>query len=282
MAKGFVNINVGPTKETKRLLEMVRHYPERIKAVRAEFTREVAEDVLGRVKRSIPSSRDYKDYKDSLRVSQVKRMSGVEDVYTVDAAPGTKKTEQLSPKNTILIVKPKMGAKGALGKIRILQKHNPWTADTIPFYPSVADALVISRKVRPQEVAHIRNKRNRDSSKWRSELASVGAAERKTGRITRTARSGKSVPDVAFQALRLEFGMGGSKARAHWRPAILEMTRRTLPKKFKKRTKFDKAMSDPRNVEWVSWPKRTGSTLQEGDVRRFKEFQDKLGLRMRL
>lgn len=282
MAKGFLQFKVGPDKDTKRVLSMVREYPKRIKAVRGEFTREVAEEVKNDLVRAIPKTSTFKDYREGLRVSKVGRFPGVDDVFTVDVPSNKKSAKNVDPKVTIFLISPKPRARGSLGKIKVLQQYGPWTSDTLPFYPAESEAVIITRRVTRKEAASIRNKRNRDAPKWKAALASAGAVERKSGRKTLTSKQGTMVPDVAFQALRMEFGIGGQTSKAHWRPTILNIARRKLPKLFKKRTKYDKVMSEPQNVDWLTWPKREKSQLSAREVNNFKEFQDRLGLRMRV
>ncbi len=280
MARGKLKLSIGPDKPTKRILQMVREWPKRTKAMMSEFTYDAAEDTRKQILQRLPTGKEYKDYRDQLQVAEIQGLSSGETGHVLHVPIKSSKVTKSDARSTLLYVTAKKANKTVSAKIGVLEKFGPWPIDLLPFKPAIKDAKTISRRVSQKEVDQIRKGLEKKRSKWMSALTAAGAADKKSERKIKSAKRLQAVPDVAFTALRLEFGMGGTRAKAHCRPALSELIRNTIPKATKKVGKFDKAMTDPKNTDWMSWPSHSKGRIRVPELKSFSEFQDKLGIKV--
>jgi hypothetical protein len=86
----------------------------------------------------------------------------------------------------------------------------------------------------------------------------------------------KTVPDLAFDAFRLEFGLGGVRPKPHWRPAMRKLVQ----------TGFASISSRKEIVEALTLQRfgtlqrlqKTPYIVRVSEVKDFQTFQEKLGL----
>ena len=86
------------------------------------------------------------------------------------------------------------------------------------------------------------------------------------------------LPDVAFEALRIEFGLGGKQSRAHWRPALRALARGGIPRMLSARSPILQPVASfryPVNMLPVD------GTISSNDAEKFAEFQKRLNVKMR-
>ncbi len=274
--KAKPSLSFGFTKQSQPFLRMIRDWPKRAKAVQSEFTHDAAEDVRKGILAKLPTGAEYRDYRKNLQVGSVAGMPSGQAAHILYVPHKVKSVKKIDAKNTLLYVYPKGGMKRPSPQAEVLAKFGPWPVDLLPYRPPASEARLISRRVSEGEITAIRQRLVRKRSVWSRALSEAGS-KKKNIRIDKKL---KTIPDIAFSALRLEFGMGG-KPRAHWRPSILDLARNTIPKGAKKKNKFDKAMADPLNTDWLGWPSRTKSRIRVKDLTDFKGFQDRLGLKFR-
>lgn len=274
MAKRGPTMMFGPTKDAVRVLRMVKEWPKRTKAMQAQFSYDAAEEVKKGILSRLPSSPEFKEYREGLDVARVD-MGAAGPAHVLQAKSKKKTLRKNDASSTLVYIQPKGKNKTVSDKVKMLARYSPWPMELLPFKPSKSDARVISRRVRPGEVIARTKRLDRRKTQWQAAAGAAGVRKRgKMGRI-------RAMPDLGFTALRAEFGLGGSKGAAHWRPSLLEYVYRTIPQRAKKKSKFDKAMSEPKNTEWLSWPTRSKNRLSKDDLKSFKGFQDKLGLKFR-
>jgi hypothetical protein len=280
MARAPFSISIGPSPKAKEVLNMVNlTWTKRAKAMQAQMTYDAAESTRKTILSKLPTGREFRDYRKKLRVSKVEGVAGGY-AHSVHVPVSPREVHKNDSASHVLYVRVKENAKGPRRKLYVLQRHSPWTVDTLPFKPSSGDAVVVKRKVREDEVERIRRARQKDRPKWRAGLAAAGAAERMGKSKTRTGKKLRAVPDVAFSALRLEFGMGGDKGKAHWRPSILNFMRSELPQISRMpKSKYVRIMTEPKNRDWLAMPTKTRSRVPASEIKNHSEFQDRLGLK---
>jgi hypothetical protein len=146
--------------------------------------------------------------------------------------------------------------------------------------PKRGDALVISRRVNKREVERIEKIRMKDRPKWRRELDRVGVREVKKDRRLKIPKKVRVLPDVAFEALRLEFGLGGVKSKPHWRPSIRRLIATGIKSMIRRNNKLKQVFTDLGFRGWKKWPPKTRNKVRMAEARNYLPFQRKLGIRI--
>ena len=91
----------------------------------------------------------------------------------------------------------------------------------------------------------------------------------------------KAVPDVAYDSLRLEFGLGGMPSKPHWRPAILKLASGGLTGMIRTNREISQTMTDPTYQGWRNWrPQGVAGTISISQAGRYTPFQNVLGIQL--
>lgn len=273
-----VSFTLKMNRKTKRAFQMISQLPRRMavlyRVVPLIAARQVQTDVVA----ALPPDKEWRGYRDGLetvRISGTKR----EPAYAVQLSSkraGTQRVRKIDAASTVIYVRSKRRLAKASEAVRVLERNNPWTLDTLPFSPSGKEARLISKKVSKQAAARVARRLKRDKPFWSAELQRAGKKEvRKDRRLTRAA-SAKPRPEAAFPAIGLEFGIG-RVARPHWRPAILPFTRNPTRAILKAAPDLPNLL-DPSYRAWKRWGPRVKVTISKADAKKFTPFQTKLGL----
>lgn len=260
-----------------KALKVALQQRERARAVMRMSTYVTADQTYYGVVGRIPAGPKWNQYRKQIQLARFGSEKGAK-AYAVYAEPKAH-NRTFDTAKTVMYVKPK---KNFLGKVRkevlVLAKYSPWTAETLPFSPQKNEAVIVIRKVTKHEMQAISKKREEDRPKWRKELAEAGV---RTINLTKKLPELKTqvVQDLAFDALRLEFGYGGAKPAPHWRPGAQEAlayTKRLL----KRRSIFSKALTDPTYRAWRKWPPRVESSIKIGTLKSIQKFSKRLKIRV--
>ena len=255
--------------------KLASEWKDRTKALKRNIAFRTAEKVQATLMENIPKGDDWNAYRASLEVVEVTGLGDEAVSFAVRANPRSRTVRNVDAPDTVLYIRSRRNLKRIKPEVQILEKYNPWTLQTLPFIPDRSDAMVISRKVKEREVEKIQRKRIADRKLWRAELSKVG----KRVPIVRpeSTRVAKTVPDVAFEAFRLEFGIG-RKPEPHWRPGLRNAIRDGL-QELKRDPRIRGSMIRPSFTLWKSWEKiRTKSTVRTSQARDYVPFQKKLGI----
>lgn len=274
-------LSIEMNTDAHQTLKLVSEWGERQKKLRAMVPYLSAEGLLVKVKELLPTKDEYRVYRNGLRLAQVMGTPGSEPVFAIMVSPKARRIRRVDVPRTVLYIRPRRRMRPPLPEIEILEKFNPWTLESMPFVPNRKDALVVSRKVSEREVQRVSQSRRADRSQWRKELVKCGIRDdRLNRRLLRTeVRRLRAIPDVEFEALRMEFGLGGTKPVPHWRPAI----RRFLPGGLSSMIRHGglvQALADPGFTEWRSWPPSVLFRVTLDRARRFRPFQRALNVRV--
>jgi len=273
--------SIGPDPRAEALMKMMsgKEYQERLKAITQQQVYKAAEYVLNSVQGKIPSTDEYKDYRESLQVAEVTGDKQA-TTYAVVGKSKKKRLKTMDPSKTLIYVKPKYRLAKTSPAIRILSQYSPWTVETIPFYPSPKEATLITRKVREKEVDKIAKRLKRTAkSTWKRQLAKVGVKLPKKPEV-KIPKGTKAVPDMVFQALRLELGLGGVKAKPHWRPALHKLMSEELTR-IGNSDAFLKAATIPTYQAWKNWPTKTNTKISANVAESMQPFMKRLGIKVR-
>lgn len=267
---------VTPTRVARRSRRLAKEWPRRTKGVRRLVAFRAAEKVRGALLEKIPRN-GWSEYREALKVSRVTGDLGGANAFSVYADPKARKVREVDEPKTLLYIRSRRRLKRVKPEIQVLEKYSPWTLETLPFTPKRSDAQLVSRTVTKREVKKVTKARLRDRKQWRHELLRAGVPLPKP-RLGAEGAVPKVVPDVAFEAMRLEFGFG-VKGVPHWRPAIRSLMGPGVAE-FRRDPQIRGAFTKAGFTDWRSWVKIDTSTrIRVEDARKFLPFQKKLGIR---
>lgn len=261
--------------------EIVKTWNERTRKLLKMIPYLAAEFVLREIRSRLPRTEEMRAYKQALEAAQVLGVPDNEPVTAVRLNQFHRRIRKIRPDRNVLYVKPREHSiKKTKPEVLVLERFSPWTFDTIPFVPEKADATLISRKVSVIEVRMIAKKRKTDKVKWRRELASTGWKPSREKEDVKPKRKSKAIPDIVFQVLRMEFGLGDERSVPHWRPSIRLLTRSGIRRIIRQVRGLNRLFTDPSFRQWEKWPPRTANRVRLQEARGYAAFQRKLGVRV--
>ena len=240
----------------------------RAAAIQRRVIYETASQTLKEVQSRIPDNLDYKPYKDALKLVQSgERRNPIFAVYAVPAAAPIKA-------ETDLIYFKLRKRNGRVDPVAaVLIKYQPWTAHTLPFDLPEKVATVVTRKVTKRELLQVETARNADRKQVEVELTQLGVQPK--AQQTDIPEKMSAVPDLTYTALRLEYGLGKTKAVAHWRPAIREA--KAFAEKLFDTEDTGNALLDWKDHTWRKWRNLSADAVPTKDIAALSDFQDKVG-----
>jgi hypothetical protein len=274
-------IRVTPNEGFKQAQKFLRRqeWNPRVNKLLGMLAYQAATEVCARVVERIPTKDDYSTYANSLEVVRVSGVNPEEGAaYAIRSKPGARRVRQVDSQKVVLYIRPRRRLARTPPQIEVLEKYNPWTLDTLPFMPKKREALVIMRRVNGREVTKIGEQRKRDRPQWRKELSRCGVLPAKKGTKPKLSRHSKALPDVAFEALRLEFGLG-MQPKPHWRPALRQFLQTGFQGMLRRMPGLQAALTKPKFMGWRKWPPRTAHRIRVQDATSFMPFQQKLNVR---
>jgi hypothetical protein len=197
--------------------------------------------------------------------------------YSVFVDTGFGAAKKVDGQSTLLYIRPlKTRLRRSDPAVLILEQYNPWTLDSLPFLPKTELAQIISRKVPKSVVRMVTKERYRDKTKWRVALQKTGYKEPHKSRKP-LKKYPKAYPDVLFEVLRMEFGVGGKPVPA-WKPAARWTVKSGFSTTFRKNPKLLKAITDPEFFGWQHWPLKTRRKMPVALTKQSKDFARRLGV----
>src|SRR3990172_8572772 len=131
------------------------------------LVRNMADYLKAEVVKRIPRfPEEMRNYRDSIQVLDVRPvMIGGEKVVAeaVISLPEMVEVKEKDTTESVIWIKPKPNYMGHPA-ILILMQYQPWTLDTLPWFPPINLAKVIKSKVRQEEYEAIRDARMKDMS----------------------------------------------------------------------------------------------------------------------
>lgn len=265
------------SKEGEQTVELVQDWADRIPRLRAMVAFTAARTAEMEIRSAVPSDKALASYRRTIELAEIIGLPPGESGYAVHVPFKRISVGEVDKSKTVLYVRPRRKTGKVPPEVRILECYSPWTVDTLPFVPRQSDALVVSRQVNEREVTKIAKDRKKDRPRWRAELMRVGGREEKKSARMAATKKMKAVPDTAFEALRLEFGLGGTKAKPHWRPA-LQKVRAGVPGLASRMKSLTDTMTTLSYRGWMHWPPEVAKKIREIDAREYVPFQEKLGV----
>ena len=277
MAGGSLSspFDISEDADTRDAFRYAETMDKRMKSVMRMYCYVAADLLLKKLLSKLPRSDRWKEYRDSLELAEIP-VSG-SAAFVVHAKLRARRVKQVDAARTVLYVRGKKKLDKVPDYIQLLEDYGPWTPDTIPFWPDKAEALVIQRQVSKREADKIAKSQERKRVEIRRKLAGMGyGAESAKEKRSRRKRSGKAVPDVAFEALSLEFGAPGIRAVPAWRTSLSEIKSVDIKRAHELYRNISEALFNPRFNRWESWPK-VDKKARASDLRDYTGFQIRLG-----
>lgn len=256
---------IGPWKKVNKLIEQ---FPERSRRMQHVILRDVLKkfrrDVIG----GLPKSPEMKEYG---RLIQPRRLTGSfkrgEIGYALAADAKKLEMAEVDIETDVLYAVPTLEPISELSKLII--QYSPWTKDTLPENVGASrDIKLISRRVTREEVDKTRAIKKDILKKYES---SFREAEAKIPRTEDEPEKPPIMSDLAFMALRMEFGIG-QKQVAHWRPAY----RRIYPgmrEMFKSDKKYGRFLNDDGFTGWTTTLKKMKPLPIQEFTKLYAKFQ---------
>ena len=261
-----------------KLAELVKDWPERMSHVAPQLAYLSADFLRRYVRAKLPKGQNYRAYRSGLEVARVKGLQKGEYAYAVHIDMKNRLVKKVRPRKVLLEIHPKKRATRTNPEVAILEKYNPWTYDSLPFTPDPRFAFVVTKKVRPKQVSAVTEKRKRDRNKWSKELARVGVREVTKSNRVKIPKNVTFLPDLALEALKLEFGMGGTKPKPAWRTGVSSLARGGFRAFSQNPQFFGLPFVRPSYKLWRKWPSKTRHTINTVEARKYIAFQKKLGI----
>lgn len=261
-----IKVKVVPNQAFDAFVRMFQQdvLAERSEMVMRYITHGAASAMLEDVKSKIPSGPTYNTYKNALRLVQVPTK---EPVFGIMADSPQKESSDNA--RDIIYFKLKNNGRRTPPEVKILLEYQPWTVDTLPIKPPEKYVEAQKRRVSEREVELVRKAINDKRRDWTEALTKLRI------RIEPMAPADTdAVPDVAYTALRLEYGLGGSRAVAHWRPALASVQQRVAQLFLD--DKVGKALMDPEDEDWKKWRSLSEEHVPATVIESFGQFQDKI------
>lgn len=262
-------------KKALKTLKFIKELPKRTAAMKAQLPASVANGVLDELRARIPSTSDWDEYRSGLEVVAVgSKKSGLAAIRLPNN-PSSSATKKIDPPRTLIYIRAHRRLTRIPPTIQILAKYSPWTADTLPFSPPKKDAIMVSRKTSKQVAMRVAAKRRQDRPFWSRELQKAGRREIKKNDRMKPSSTATPLPDYAYQAIRLEFGLG-IRSTPHWRPAITSIRR--SPSQIWKKDPVLLEYLDPKFRGWRGHRTKVQGTISKAEAKKFAPFQRRLGL----
>lgn len=257
----------------------MKQLPERFQRLQQWVTYELALRMQDEVLAGIPAGKAHARYRKSITLNRVLVSHG-RTAFSVNVDPKAHGVREVDPASLVVYVRPRRRRLSRPPpQIRVLEQHNPWTFETLPFVPGNREAILVSRKVSPQEVSAVTEARLRDEPAWRAALARLGSRIKRKDKVPLPKQAGHLLPDVAFEALRLEQGLGGVKASPHWRPGLNATVHSARRLALQRRAVVVKLLGDPNWAGRTLVPRLKG--LRTSQARKFQAFQKLIGVHPR-
>jgi hypothetical protein len=278
--KKGLQISISADRRSTKIVALTASWAERSAHFQKLLPYLAAHYVKHSILEHVSKEEEWAPYRASLDIAKVVGGPKGLTVYALRSNPRHRHIRRIEAPKTVLYVRAKRQLRRVKAEISILERFNPWTLQTIPFLPSRAHCVLISRRVSKGEVERVTKARVKDRPRWRRALDRTGHREVKKDRRLKLPKKVHTVPDVAFEALRLEFGLGGVKGKPHWRPSI----RRLISTGFKSMLRRDPHLKQTFTHAgfrgWKHWPPPTRHKIRMAEARNYLPFQRKLGIRI--
>lgn len=266
------------SSDLERTVKMTREWRQRARALQRRFLKRAVDKVFEDLLANIPSDRET--LRDSLRVDRIRGLGRKVSGFSIHAATNPVRAVRGTSDSVVVYVAAKPHLMQQVPRATtLLAEFSPWTLDTLPYSPDPKTAEIISRRVSRREVDKVTRARKKDRAAVRKLMKEAGIRGHPV--VVPSKEQGVfATPDVAFESLRLEFGLGDMPSKPHWRKSILKLALRGGIGRIAKKREFIYALTQPSYQRWRAWLKEKGRGISVAQARQYVPFQKRLGLRV--
>lgn len=236
-------------------LDYLKSMERRAPAFQRAYNWALANDLYEMIKDGIPQGQKYGGLIKSLKLGE---FTGQKDtsVFSVFVDSESKHLKKMDAQRMVIYVKRRVNPTKVKPEIEILINKGPWTAETIPFWPSKKDALIIQRKVDTRTAQKITKLQNGQRDDVRRDLARLNVKEvdQAVKQKMLGGRKAKAITDVAYEMISLEFGGMKTKASGLWRNSIHKLSgmQKSILSRYRR---ISQMLYDPRYKAFSGYPK---------------------------
>lgn len=264
--------------DTFHIFRFAEKLPQRMKAIMKMYAFVAAKQLLDGLLQKLPKGERWAELRKALELVEVPGSGAT--YYAVRAKFRARRVKKVDVNRTVIYVRARKVLDRPKPEVQLLEDLGPWTPDSLPFWPTPKDAVVIQRQVSKREADKIAKQRGIDLPKVRREFDRIGFAVNTKKHIDeQPKRKGgrqKAIPDVAFEALSLEFGAPGIRPIPAWRVTLSDLKSFGLKQAHLKYRQLSRALTDPRDRSWGQWPlpQKRG---KQSELKDYVPFQIRLG-----
>lgn len=265
-----IKVEVRPDMAFTRTVLLLRHglVKLRLDAIKRYIAHSTATNMLKTLVDKIPSTKEYDTYRNSLKIVQ----SG-EARNPIFAVASESDNAPIEEETDLIYFKP-VKKKGKLDPlVEILMEFQPWTMRTLPFDVSDLKATMQTRRVTKRELLHVESVRKNNEQLVSQKLSEAGV--KPPPKKADIPKEASAVPDLTYTALRLEFGLGRTKAVAHWRPAVQQAS--GYATSIFETDEVANALLDWKSSSWVKWRNLSADAVPTKAISAMGAFQTKVG-----
>jgi len=256
----------GPWKQVSKLMSTM---PRRVERVKHELVRGMARRFMEDMKAQLPDTPEMEQYKDSLQLRALTGPVKKDEVsYAIFSDPKEMEVAHLNEKEAVVYVEAKLGKLSELSQLAI--DYSPWTVDQLPRNLPGHEVRFVHRQVTEGEVDEIRERNLKTIQQYSAQFTRAGAKFDKADEIDQPA----TIPDLAFQAIRMEFGIGQKPVR-HWSYALHRFSGR-IKEMTTSPSIYGKHVEDPNFTGWRAPMGRVRKMTLQDFLSKCKEFQERV------
>lgn len=225
----------------------------------------ILEQLLGKLK----DVKGTKSYQKRLAIAEI-RDKNHRVWWAIAAKVKTLGQSEYDPDKSILEVVPryKLAEEDPINEI--LVDLGPWTPETIPFIPSLRQAIIVIRNATEGNAKKIKKKNMIEGRTTMSFMRKHGIEPDPRFMVYQRLRV---FPDLQVEALKIEYGLA-ENSKSHWRPAI-SFAKRDAIRQMQNEKDLIRAMTDPMFKGYKSI-KHATDRMTLSEVRALYDFQTKI------
>jgi hypothetical protein len=272
---GWVDLDT----KTKRRWSVFSQLVKRLTAVTRMIPYVAAQHTYYGLMERIPGGPMWSRYRARLELTRFGGSRARIPTFGVYARPKPLEDRQIDGERHVLYIRPRRTYNAPVSQeVRVLHRYSPWTTATLPFSPQRNQAIIVVRRVTKREVQKVTEQRKKDHQEWRKHLEAAGVKNIRVNNDPLELKA-KIIHDISFDALRREFGHGGTKPVPHWRPSIYASLT-YLRSLLRQRSFLSEAITNPRYSAWKKWPPRAESSIKIDGLKGIQKFEKRLRIRV--
>jgi hypothetical protein len=267
---------VGPWRQLRESLESRE---QRVMAVKTRIILDLMEQFLDDLKSRVPRGGDMDVYRKSLKIVELSGVGSKVDgdvAFAIVAENEKLDVSKLPPSETVVYVSAKGDKLSPRSTMAV--EYSPWTLSWLPQELSMNEVRLVHRKVSRREIIKLGKENEKVVSKFSSQFARAGIKFNVNDIKGKEKATMHSLPDIAFEALRMEFGIDRKQVR-HWGYAK-DRVMGHLKDMFKDKKTYGKYFSSEfkgwKTNEYESTKKPIGHMTGQDFQKKCSTFQDKI------